>query len=139
MVSPTTVQLANGNTDFGSGTFSAGQDYIVEYPSPPLISSEVKLNFNVHYGDVHYGDTNHQTGPHTFSGDLTQWHIYGCELSSEGVTFYLDGKVTKKLTGEYVRSKYPHRLGIQLDVDRTGRTGPDTDMLIDWVRVSNVR
>jgi hypothetical protein len=40
---------------------------------------------------------------------------------------------------EYVRSKYPHRLGIQLDVDRTGRTGPDTDMLIDWVRVSNVK
>jgi hypothetical protein len=55
------------------------------------------------------------------------------------VTFYLDGNVIKKITGDYVRSKYPHRLGIQLDVDRDGRTGPDTDMIIDWVRVAKFK
>lgn len=89
--------------------------------------------------NVHYGTTNTQTGPHNFSGDLSQWHTYGCELTPGGVTFYLDGNVIKKLTGENVRSKHPHRLGIQLDVDRTGRTGPDTDMLIDWIRVAKLK
>jgi hypothetical protein len=55
------------------------------------------------------------------------------------VVFYLDGNVTKKLTGDYVRSKYPHRLGIQLDVSSDGRTRPDTDMLVDWVRVAKFK
>jgi hypothetical protein len=100
---------------------------------------ETNSERNGGYCNVHYGETNHQTGPHNFSGDLTQWHVYGCELHPQGVAFYLDGKITKQLAGEYVRSKYPHRLGIQLDVDRTGRTGPDTDMLIDWVRVAKFK
>ena len=82
--------------------------------------------------NVPYGTTNTHTGAHNFAGDLTQWHTYACELNSEGVVFYLDGNVTKKLTGDYVRSKYPHRLGIQLDVSSDGRTGAYTDMLVDW-------
>jgi Glycosyl hydrolases family 16 len=97
---------------------------------------ETNSERNGGYCNVHYGDTNHQTGPHNFSGDLSQWHTYGCELTPEGVIFYLDGKVIKSLTGDNVRSKHPHRLGIQLDVSSTGRTGPDTDLLVDWVRVS---
>jgi licheninase len=118
----------------GTERDSAGKPtwpYQIEYD---LVETNSERNGG--FCNVHYGTTNTQTGPHNFAGDLTQWHVYGCELTSEGVVFYLDGNVTKKLTGEYVRSKHPHRLGIQLDVASDGRTGPDTDMIIDWVRVA---
>lgn len=88
--------------------------------------------------NVHYGTTNHQTGPHNFAGDLTQWHTYGCELSPQAVIFYFDGKMIKSLAGDVI-SQHPHRLGIQLDVSSDGRTGPDTDMIIDWVRVAKFK
>jgi hypothetical protein len=121
----------------GSERDSAGKVTWPSWIEYDLVETNSERNGG--YCNVHYGDTNHQTGPHNFVGDLTQWHVYGCELTPEGVAFWLDGRVVKKLTGDYVRSKYPHRLGIQLDVDRTGRTGPDTDMLIDWVRVSKLK
>lgn len=100
---------------------------------------ETNSERNGGFCNVHYGQTNTQTGPHNFSGDLSQWHTYGCELNPEGVVFYLDGNVIKKLTGDHVRSKFPHRLGIQLDVASDGRTGPDTDMIVDWVRVARFK
>ena len=56
-----------------------------------------------------------------------------------GVVFRLDGNVVKQLTQSNVISQHPHRLGIQLDVSSDGRTGPDTEMLIDWVRVSKLK
>jgi hypothetical protein len=55
------------------------------------------------------------------------------------VRFYLDGNVVKSLTDSYVISKYAHRLGIQMDAASDGRTGPDTDMIIDWVRVARFK
>ena len=121
----------------GSERDSSGKPtwpYQIEYD---LVETNSERNGG--YCNVHYGETNHQTGPHNFSGDLSQWHTNACELNSEGVTFYLDGQVIKKLTGDYVRSKYLHRLGIHLDVDRDGRTGPDTRMLVDWIRVSKTK
>jgi beta-glucanase (GH16 family) len=86
--------------------------------------------------NVRYGQTNTQTGPHHFDGDLSQWHIYSAELTAQGVTFRLDGQIVKQLNTTNVISQHPHRLGIQLDVASDGRTGPDTEMLIDWVRVA---
>jgi hypothetical protein len=68
--------------------------------------------------NVHYGTTNTQTGPQHFDGDLTQWHVFGCELFDNGVRYLLDGKVVKELTGANVMSNHIHRLGIQLDVGR---------------------
>jgi hypothetical protein len=108
--------------------------YQIEYD---LVETNSERNGG--YCNVHYGTTNHQTGPHNFSGDLSQWHTYACELHIGGVRFYLDGKVAKELTDLNVFSRYPHRLGIQLDVSSDGRTGPDTDMLVDWVRVSKLK
>jgi hypothetical protein len=89
--------------------------------------------------NVHFGQTNTQTGPHRFDGDLTQWHVYACELSPQGVAFYLDGKIVKQLTQANVITQHPHRLGIQLDVNADGRAGPDMQMLVDWVRVSKFK
>jgi hypothetical protein len=54
------------------------------------------------------------------------------------VIFYFDGKMIKSLGGDVI-SQHPHRLGIQLDVSSDGRTGPDTDMIIDWVRVAKFK
>jgi beta-glucanase (GH16 family) len=85
--------------------------------------------------NVHYGTTNHQTGPHHFDGDLTQWHTYGCELTADGVTFYLDGKVVKKLVRTDVVSQHPHRLGVQLDVGRTNRNPNGSKLYVDWAKV----
>jgi hypothetical protein len=121
----------------GTERDSAGKPtwpYQIEYD---LVETNSERNGG--FSNVHYGQTNTQTGPHNFAGDLTQWHIYSCLLTPEGVAFYLDDNVVKKLTGEYVRSKFPHRLGIQLDVSSDGRTGPDTEMLVDWVRVSKLK
>ena len=84
-------------------------------------------------------DQNTQTGPHRFDGDLTQWHVYGCELSDTGVKYYLDGKVVKELNGDNVKSNHVHRLGIQLDVGRTNRVSNDVRMFVDWVRVSKYK
>jgi hypothetical protein len=47
--------------------------------------------------------------------------------------------VIKKLTGDYARSKYPHRLGIQLDVGSGTRVSRDVYLYVDWVRVSKLR
>jgi hypothetical protein len=70
---------------------------------------ETNSERNGGFCNVHYGTTNTQTGPHNFAGDLTQWHIYGCELNSDGMVFCLDGNVIKKLTDDHVRSMYmPH-------------------------------
>lgn len=121
----------------GSERDSAGESTWPSWIEYDLVETNSERNGG--FCNVHYGTTNHQTGPHNFSGDLTQWHTYACELNSEGVVFYLDGNVTKKLTGDHVRSKFPHRLGIQLDVASDGRTGPDTDMIIDWVRVAKFK
>jgi hypothetical protein len=52
---------------------------------------------------------------------------------------YLDGKVIKELTQDYVRSKYPHRLGIQLDVGSGTRVNRDVRMFVDWVRVARLK
>ena len=100
---------------------------------------ETNSERNGGYCNVHYGTTNTQTGPHNFSGDLFQWHVYSCELSPQGVVYRLDGNLVKQLNMTNVISQHPHRLGIQLDVSSDGRTGPDTDMIIDWVRVAMFR
>jgi beta-glucanase (GH16 family) len=100
---------------------------------------ETNSERNGGYCNVHYGTTNTQTGPHNFPGDLTQWRIYSCELSPTGVVYRLDGNVVKQLNTTNVISQHPHRLGIQLDVSSDGRTGPDTEMLIDWVRVAKFK
>lgn len=100
---------------------------------------ETNSERNGGFCNVHYGDTNHQTGHHNFQGDLSQWHTYGRELTPEGVTYYLDGNVIKKLTGDYVRSKYPHRLGIQLDVGSGTRVSRDVRLFVDWVRVAKLK
>jgi Glycosyl hydrolases family 16 len=99
---------------------------------------ETNSERNGGYCNFHYGQTN-TTGPHTFSGDLSQWHVYSCELSQEGVIYRLDGNIVKRLNTTNVISQHPHRLGIQLDVSSDGRTGPDTDMLVDWVRVAHLK
>jgi Glycosyl hydrolases family 16 len=65
---------------------------------------ETNSERNGGFCNVHYGQTNTQMGPNNFSGDLSQSHTYGCGRSPEGVTFYLDGNVIKKLTGTYARS-----------------------------------
>jgi hypothetical protein len=50
------------------------------------------------------------------------------------------GKATwPKLTGEYVRSKHPHRLGIQLDVGSGTRVNRDVLMYVDWARVAKLK
>ena len=58
---------------------------------------ETNSERNGGYCNVHYGPTNTQTGPHNFSGDLSQWHIYSCELSAQGVVFRLDGNIVRQL------------------------------------------
>lgn len=58
---------------------------------------------------------------------------------SIGVTYYLDGNVIKKLTGDYVRSKHPHRLGIQLTSGAAQRVSRDMRLYVDWVRVSKLK
>jgi beta-glucanase (GH16 family) len=57
---------------------------------------ETNSERNGGYCNVHYGEKNTQTGPHNFSGDLSQWHEYGCELTPEHVIFYLDGNPVKQ-------------------------------------------
>jgi beta-glucanase (GH16 family) len=130
----------------GGGVTTVGVEYGGHFEGEPTWPYQIEYDLvetnserNGGYCNVHYGQTNTQTGPHNFYGDLRQWHTYACELNSEGVVFNLDGNVIKKLTGDHVRSKFPHRLGIQLDVSSDGRTGPDTDMLIDWVRVARFK
>jgi hypothetical protein len=88
--------------------------------------------------NVDYGATNTQTGPQHFDGDLTQWHVFGCELFDNGVRYLLDGKVVKELTGANVMSNHIHRLGIQLDVGRSNRVSGDVRVFVDWVRVAKV-
>jgi beta-glucanase (GH16 family) len=88
------------------------------------------------YCNVHHGETDTQTGPHWFTGDLTQWHIYACELMADYVAFFFDDVEVERLTDPDVLSTFPHRIGIQLDV-REGANNPDaaSKLHVDSVRV----
>jgi beta-glucanase (GH16 family) len=109
--------------------------YQIEYD---LVETNSERNGG--FCNVHYGTTNTQTGPHNFAGDLTQWHIYGCELNSDGMVLCLDGNVIKKLTGDHVRSMYmPHSRSSYRLRDRTSKRLTQSKPLDDAISPRRLR
>jgi hypothetical protein len=67
--------------------------------------------------------------------DITQWHNYAVEVTSDGVTGYLDGQKWFESTDPDALPGGPVHPAIQLDWFPEGDPPTPTEMLVDWMRI----
>lgn len=128
----------------GLGWPSCGELDIMEF----MGGANGNLSSNVHWANI-FSDTGHKSkalGNYTdkIKGNLTDWHIYGCEITDTQITFDVDGAVYKTLDISEMDAdfgnafKMPMYPIISLQVGQSGGT-PDDDatemnVYVDWVR-----
>jgi hypothetical protein len=67
--------------------------------------------------------------------DLTQWHNYAVEVTSDRVTGYIDGQKWFESTDRDTLPSGPVHPVIQLDWFPEGDSPEPTDLLVDWMRI----
>jgi hypothetical protein len=67
--------------------------------------------------------------------DLTQWHDYAVEVTSDRVTGYIDGQKWFESTASDTLPRGPVHPVIQLDWFPKGDSPAPTDLLVDWMRI----
>jgi Glycosyl hydrolases family 16 len=67
--------------------------------------------------------------------DLTQWHNYAVEVTSDRVTGYIDGQKWFESTDRDTLPSGPVHPVIQLDWFPKGDSPAPTDLLVDWLRI----
>ena len=106
------------------------------------------LSSAIHYANI-FSDTGHKskslgTWTDKIKGNLTDWHIYGCEITDTQIVIDVDGVVCKSINLSEIESdfgnafKMPMYPLISLQVGQSGGT-PDADatemnVYVDWVR-----
>lgn len=102
------------------------------------------------YQNVHCWNADGSQGPLTGGGGtqipggdaINTWHIYGCKIDPQNITFYIDGQQTRQMPTptDYLTDRLfimiDYALGGGWPVDGVpfNTHGPST-MLVDWVRV----
>ena len=67
--------------------------------------------------------------------DLTQWHNYAVEVTSDRVTGYIDGQKWFESTDRDTLPQGPVHPVVQLDWFPKGDSPAPTDLLVDWMRI----
>lgn len=101
-------------------------------------------NEGVIHGTIHYDSLGHKGQGASYSTDVTQWHVYGLEWSTEKLTWYLDGvkffetSIQSAGRTEFQESFY-FLLNLAIGGSWPGSPNATTvfpmEMLVDFVRV----
>lgn len=155
-VPPSEFQVTEGFVEFrmkfsgGSGAHGAGwlQD-LQPYENDDAHEIDVVENFGnpkvAHHGIWTQDDADselEQVLHGIWKGDMTKWHVYGCEMSEFGYTFTIDDVAwTQTVAYTSVRPKYlvASLLISGWEATKYGENNPyDQKTRIDWVRVSSL-
>ena len=128
----------------GLGWPACGELDIMEF----MGGANGNLSSAIHYANI-FSDTEHKskslgTWTDKVNGNLTDWHIYGCEITDSQVIIDVDGVVCKTANLSEFESdfgnafKMPMYPLISLQIGQSGGT-PDADatemnVYVDWVR-----
>ena len=92
-------------------------------------SASDSVSFFLHHGS---GD---QEARRRRQIDITQWHNYAVEVTSDRVTGYIDGQKWFESTDRDTLPRGPVHPAIQLDWFPKGDSPEPSELLVDWMRI----
>jgi hypothetical protein len=82
---------------------------------------------------LHHGSGDQETAKKQI--DITQWHNYAVEITSDRVTGYIDGQKWFESTDPDTLPRGPVHPVIQLDWFPKGDSPEPSELLVDWMRI----
>lgn len=82
---------------------------------------------------LHHGSGDQKTAKHQI--DITQWHNYAAEVTSDRVTGYIDGQKWFESTDRDTLPREAVHPVIQLDWFPKGDSPKPSELLVDWMRI----